>query len=273
MAVHHHVDLLGLQNAEVHPGPHRKRGPEHHVLQVGGDHRAAPAVGQGRSDAVADDALVVVVHTHVRNVHELHDLAIDAARGDVHSPPQVLPGLRGAGKKLQLPMLLTELGEGPRGHLFGQLGHLLAFGRDAVLLGQGPELLRVLDLVVGRLAAGHQHQGVGYVAAVVRVSRRTRGDHPGQVPGGDRRRRRAAHAALLVLLARNDAAGTHVADAAAQALLSELAARLHGLPAVPGRLDTLLGGLGQHGLRRRVDRPRLVLRLFLCAHECRPLSN
>ena len=48
VAVDDDVDLVLLEDAEVEPGADRLGHAEEHVAEVGGDHRAAPAVGQGR---------------------------------------------------------------------------------------------------------------------------------------------------------------------------------------------------------------------------------
>ena len=53
MAVHDDVDVIFFQDAQVDLTGHRHRHAEQDVLQVGGDHGAAPAVGQGASGCTA----------------------------------------------------------------------------------------------------------------------------------------------------------------------------------------------------------------------------
>ena len=98
------------EDAEVDPRPDRLGRAEQDVLEVGRDHRAAPAVGQGAADAGQDEAAVVGVHAHVGPVHDLDDLAVDAPWGDVELAPVLpLPGRRATDER-QLAFLLAELG-------------------------------------------------------------------------------------------------------------------------------------------------------------------
>jgi hypothetical protein len=79
VAVHDDVDVVFLHDAQVGLGLQRIGGAEEHVLQVGGQHGAAPAVGQGGAGALLHQVFVVLVHAHVGAVHDLDDFAVDIA--------------------------------------------------------------------------------------------------------------------------------------------------------------------------------------------------
>jgi len=79
MTVHHHVDVVFFEHAQVDLAGHRGGAAEHDVLEVGGDHGAGPAVGQGTAGGLFDQVVVVLVHPHVGAVHQLPHL-------DVHPP-------------------------------------------------------------------------------------------------------------------------------------------------------------------------------------------
>jgi hypothetical protein len=80
MAVDDDVDVVFLHDAQVGFGLQRIGGAEEHVLQVGGQHGAAPAVGHGGAGALFDQVFVVLVHAHVGAVHDFDDFAVDVAR-------------------------------------------------------------------------------------------------------------------------------------------------------------------------------------------------
>ena len=82
MAVDDDVDVVFFQDAQVDLAGHRRRAAEHDVLQVGGDHGAAPAVGQGAAGALLDEVVVVLVHAHVGAVHQFDDLDVAAPGHD-----------------------------------------------------------------------------------------------------------------------------------------------------------------------------------------------
>jgi len=78
VAVHYDVDLVGLQHSQVGLGEGGRRCAEEHILQLSGDHGAAPAVGYAGSQALQDEVHRIVVHSDVGAVHDLHDLPVDA---------------------------------------------------------------------------------------------------------------------------------------------------------------------------------------------------
>ena len=57
MPVDDDVDLVDFHDAEIGLGLQRKGRAEHDILQVGGHHGAAPAVGKRGPGALFDDVL------------------------------------------------------------------------------------------------------------------------------------------------------------------------------------------------------------------------
>ena len=82
VAVDDDVDLVVLEHAEVDLARERRRRAEEDVADVGAQHRAAPAVGEGAAQRRLEDVLGVEVDALVRAVQDLDDLAVDGARGD-----------------------------------------------------------------------------------------------------------------------------------------------------------------------------------------------
>jgi hypothetical protein len=117
----HDVDMVFLEHSQVGLGAHRFRRAEEHVGNLGGHHGAAPAVGDGGLEALQDQVDRVVVHADVGAVHDLHDLAVDAARVDTHLLPLVHPFLRRPAGKLEGPFLLAEFGVHRPGQVQGDL--------------------------------------------------------------------------------------------------------------------------------------------------------
>ena len=83
VAVDEDVDLVLGEHAEVRLAADRLRRAVEDVLQVGREHRAAPAAGERALDRAVEQRLVVLVGAGVRAVHRLDDLAVDAARHHV----------------------------------------------------------------------------------------------------------------------------------------------------------------------------------------------
>src|SRR5450756_2762396 len=83
------VHLVNLESAQVdlrHPWGRRT---EHDVRQLGGDHRAAPTVGQAGPQAVEQDVRIVAVDAHVGPMEHLDVLAVDPARRQAKALPPV----------------------------------------------------------------------------------------------------------------------------------------------------------------------------------------
>src|SRR3989304_4820698 len=76
-----------------------------------------PWCGPGAADAGQDQAAVVVVHAHVGAVHDVHDLAVDAAGDDAEFAPGLLLLGRGAAEEHDRPFLPAELFPAGAGHV------------------------------------------------------------------------------------------------------------------------------------------------------------
>ena len=74
VAVEDDVHLVLLQHPQVDLGGHGLGGAEEDVGDLGGDHGAAPAVGQGVAQGVQQQVHRVVVHPHVGAVQHLRRL-------------------------------------------------------------------------------------------------------------------------------------------------------------------------------------------------------
>ena len=234
------VDLIIAEDAEVDVGPDGCGRAEEDVLQVGGDHRAAPAVCERTAHAAQDHGLVVGIDTHVGAMHDVDDLAVDAPGVDLQLLP-VLDLLRGCPfDELDAVLLRAERSQAGLGDLLGDLQDRLAVTLDAQLVGQGVQLVLVLDLVAGRLSSSRLQQQRGHRAAVVGVGRRTGSHVASKAPRRNGVDRRATHADLRpVAPGQTQVAGPQVADRAADARLADLALGAEGGVAIPDRLDAL----------------------------------
>ena len=85
VAVDDHVDHIVLQHAQVGLAQDRGRGAKQDVGDIGGDHAAAPAIGQGGADGVVQDVLRVLVVADMGAVQRFDHFAVDAARHDALS--------------------------------------------------------------------------------------------------------------------------------------------------------------------------------------------
>jgi hypothetical protein len=83
------VNVVLFEHPHVHFDRHRCRNAEENVRDLGGDHGAAPPVGQCRTAALFGDVDVVLVDAHVGAVHQLHDLA----HGPAGNQPVLAPQL------------------------------------------------------------------------------------------------------------------------------------------------------------------------------------
>ena len=226
MAVDDDVDLVFLEHPQVHFGPQGRRGAEQDVLQFGGDHRAAPAIGQRSATSMENDVPVVLIHAHVGAMHHLHDLTVNTPGDDAQLPPQFLSLFRSPLDELQFPLLLSKLGEHLLSQFYGDLVLVSAVYLHLEGTGQHPELLFVPDLVPGRLPPGRGQEKHGCLPTVIRVGRRAGGHHAAKVPGCNGRRRGATDPGRAGRVAIGDPAWPHGAYATTGAGLPEWA-RLH----------------------------------------------
>ena len=261
MAVDDDVDVVFLQHAQVDLAGHRHRHAEQDVLQVGGDHGAAPAVGQGGAGALLDDVVVFLVHAHVGAVHQFDDLDVVAPGHHPQLAPDFLAFLgspvhigdfAGLLAELQQDLVGQVLGNGFFGAGLGLVAFTLADGH-APVLGHPLQLGHIFDLVTLGLPMSHFLEQQGGSPGMVVVGRGPAADHAGEVPGHDGFGGGAAqaHTLLLLLLAlfrllgRRHPAGTLSADAAAGAFGAD-GAGLHGIGPVPNGFNAFRLGLLHH---------------------------
>ena len=162
-----------------------------------------------------------------------------------------LRGFRCPLEELERALLLSELGQGGLGDLFGQLADGAPFGLESPFCGQPPQLGFVLDGVVATLG-GHQ-QRVGHVAAMVRVGRRAGGNHAGQVTGRDHVGGGPTDPLGRALTKGINAARTHRAVSAAQTELPKTTLRLHRLVSIPCHRKVSVHNMVQHLDRCRIN--------------------
>ena len=232
MSVHEDVHRLRAQHAEVGPAPHRRRRPEENIGSDGGDARAAPAIRQRGPEGVQQEVPVVVVHPHVSPVQGLDHHAVDARGLDAPVAPHALAPdwcqLQGR-KRVLLPVELRdkEIRQVERYRFLRSF----AF-HDAVEPRGIAERLLVGNAVGTALAFRHFLEQQHQVATMIRVRRGPARDFAHVVARHDRVRVRTAHAARRL---GRDAAGPHVAQAAAHAVLAEGALVALGVHAARSR--------------------------------------
>ena len=254
VAVAEDVDLLLVDHAEIGPRADGLRAAEEQVLHVRGDHRSAPAVGEGGPHRALEERDRVRLDAVVRAGQQLHHLAVDAARRDAELRPALALPLGRAERRHQRPLLGAEL----RAHRTREVERDLAHGPPAVLdlplRCERAQLLLAGERVAGREAGlCGVAQDRGHLAAVVAVARAARGHRAREVAGDDQVGVGAAGSDLWALAEGIDATRPHVADVAAQAQVAEAAERLHAFVAVPGRGDAEGARAREHLASRRVD--------------------
>ena len=259
VSVYEDVHFVGLEYAEVDAGPQRLRLAEQHVGDVGGDHRAAPAVGQGGPHRRHEDVFGIVVAAHVRSVQAGDYLAIDPARDGLFRGPiplLLLGRSTGVGQHSFLP---AELGQQEAAHVAGHVVIGPALVRDAILLGQLAKLAWPLDPIdVGSPLRGQQ-QCMDQLSGVIGMGSRAATNVPQEVSRHNRLDRGAANALLGAASAGHHPTRSHEAIAATDPQLPELALGLLARQAVPGRGNPGLPRHFDHGQRRGVTRTHVRL--------------
>ena len=169
------------------------------------------------------------------HVQGLGDLAVDGPGLDAGVMPQ-LPGvLRGAAEPALVAEGLAVFQQRGLSDLVGQIIDVLALGLDAPLAGNPLELIRILHSVVA--AVSGLIEGMADLAAVVRVGGAAASGKAQEVAGDNTVDIAAADASGGL---GGDAAGTHRADAAADAFLTKLAVGGLVLDALLPRVCTYL---------------------------------
>ena len=161
-----------------------------------------------------------MIDAHVRPVHQFHHCGVDAIGADSQLLPQRLAFFRS-----QVQGGIGLLRPGKLGHeevrqIAGNRHIVTAFGCDLEEARRDVQALRILDLIVAAFALRHQLQRAHQHAAVIGVRGCTGGNFTQQIARGNGVRIGSADAQLGP---GRDAAGSHVAQAAANAVGAELA--------------------------------------------------
>ena len=278
MAVHDDIDVIFFQDAQVDLTGHRHRHAEHDVLQIGGDHGAAPAVGQGAAGALLDDVVVFLVHAHVGAVHQFHDLDVAAPGHHALLPPDLLAFLGGPLDVVEFAFLLAEHLQDLVGHFLGNGFHAPGFLVVALTLADGYvpvlgdffQFGHVFNLISLGLAVGHFLEEQGHATGVVVVGGSSGRHHAGKIPGGNGLGGGAAqtHPALGLfahLLRFGHPAGTLGANLTTGAFGAD-GAGLHGQVAVEYGFDTFGLGLLQQFYGYWIYRSSFGIQFFLLCH-------
>ncbi len=142
---------------------------------------------------------------------------------------------------------------------------------DAEIHGQGEQLLLVPDLITAHVAFTDGHQEFRNGTSVVGVGRRTGGDHPDKIAGGDGLGGGSADAAALAFLFRGFgrfslgqryAAWTHRADFAATSHFADRTG-FHCRRAVKRQANPIARRFLDHLQCSRID----ALHVFFCLHH------
>ncbi len=103
------VHLIVFEHSKVYLAEHWRWRAEEDILELGGNHAAPPAIGKGGFGPLAEQAVVILVNTHMGAVHGFYHLAVDAAGGHTFFAPDFLALQRRPLQEEQLSLLLAEL--------------------------------------------------------------------------------------------------------------------------------------------------------------------
>ncbi|OPY00686.1 MAG: hypothetical protein A4E61_01902 [Syntrophorhabdus sp. PtaB.Bin184] len=145
MTVDHDIDVVLLQDTEIDGTKHRDRGAEHDVLELRGYHRTAPAISDRRTRGLLEDVPVVLIDTHVGPVHDLHYLAVYAARQDPEFPPDLLSAQWRLSRVKEFAALLAELVKCLFAEFYGYVLYVTFLYIDTEIEGDLEKLYLVLD--------------------------------------------------------------------------------------------------------------------------------
>ena len=259
------VDRVLPENAQTDLAADRLGRAEQDVADDRGDARSAPAVGEGGPQRVGQHAAVVVVDAHGGAVHALHHRAIDARGFHALPAPHALPLGRSQSEGGQPVLLAGELLDHELCQVAGDLLPVAPGLFDSVAAGGAPKRALVADLVAAAFALGDLREQKGQVAPVIGVGGRATG-HLAQVVAGDHRI--GVRSADPVRRFRPDPAGSHVTDAAAQAVLAKGTLVGLGVHAGEAGVDAFGLGLLQHFERSRVHHPLFRLLQLRASSPC-----
>ncbi len=159
----HYIDLILFEHTQVGIkcyrfftalAPGLARCSKHDILKLGGYHRTSPAVGQGRSCALFEYILIILVDTHGGAVHALHNLTVDTAGDNSLTAPDILSLLGSQGDEIQLTLLLSEVAESFLTQLHSYLVDIAVLNLNVKISGHIQKLLLILDLIAWSLSSG-----------------------------------------------------------------------------------------------------------------------
>ncbi len=148
------VDTLDPQRAQVDPRHDRFGCAEHHVGQLGCDHRAAPAVGQAGAQGMQRYIHVVVVDAHMCSVQHLDVLAVDAAGRDAQLLEKFPALRRQPVEKTEAILAAAEILQHHIGEVARNVGQTPVARLDAPFSGEREQFPFVANLVAAGLAGG-----------------------------------------------------------------------------------------------------------------------
>jgi len=278
MAVHDDVDMVFLHHAQVGFGLQRIGGPEEDILEIGGQHGAAPAVRQGSAGALLGDVLVILVHTHVGAVHDLDDFPVDIPGLDALGFPFFVQRFRRPFQIQELAFGLTPLIAGFLAYFQGDFVHIaiLRFtvhfngGGYAQMRRDRQQFVHIFDLIGFGLFPGRGKKNLGHTAAVVGMGGSAGSHHAREVTGGNGVGGGPAQALAGVLaldpaLGQRYAAGSHGTVLTANALHADVAG-FHLYGSVKNRFNIQCLSTRQHLLGADIHRCLYRIRDFGFLH-------
>lgn len=194
MAVDDHIDHIRLQHAQVGFGADRSRGAEEDVSKVGGQHGAAPPVGQRTPHCLIQQVFGVLVVARMGPVEYFDDFPVDGPWGDPEVLPDFLAFCRCPFQVGQMAVQSAKLSQGGQGDIPGDFLDGSIRHPNAQPTGRLKKFVWVPHLVIGGMAFGRRQQGISQVSGMVGMGSCAGGHRTGKVPGHHRIDPRPAHA-------------------------------------------------------------------------------
>ena len=218
VAVNNDVDHVLVHNTQISGGVQRLRSTEQNVGELGADHGTAPAVGQAGAQGLMNQCFRHGRAAHVRHVQGLRNFAVDSARRQLVLAPDLLTSLGGTLQEAKAAKGLAEFLKTGQSDFVSDVVDVATLNLDVPLFSDALQLLFVLDGIVAASGAAIQRHGNG--TTVIRVRCRTARGKTQVVTANHAVGIATANASRRFS---GNAAGAHRADAAAQALLANLA--------------------------------------------------
>jgi hypothetical protein len=106
-----HIDFILFENAKIHSAHYWDRVSKKYILELSGDHRASPSIGQGTSGSGDQDVSIILVHAHMGSMHQLHNLTVNSSGSYPHVSPYLLSFKRSSLHKEEFSFLTSELSQ------------------------------------------------------------------------------------------------------------------------------------------------------------------